>query len=248
MIVQKNVKRVECMRIHCLQHVPFEAAEEIAGWAEVKGHALTTTRLYESQALPAIRDFDMLVVMGGPMGVYDEALYSWMTAEKAFIKEGIQSHKLTLGICLGAQLIAEQIGGEVYPNKWKEIGWFPVRLTGDAQTSAFFQGFPEQWVPFHWHGDTFSLPAGARRLASSLGCAQQCFEYEDYVVGLQFHLEVNESSIRKIITNCAGELEPGEYIQAPSDMTDQAERIIASNTLLFILLDAMEEKHLSRTS
>lgn len=125
------------MRIHCLQHVPFEEAEEIAGWAEVKGHELTTTRLYENQALPAIRDFDMLVVMGGPMGVYDEALYSWMTAEKSFIKDAIHSHKLTLGICLGAQLIAEQIGGEVYPNKWKEIGWFPVRLTGDAQTSAF---------------------------------------------------------------------------------------------------------------
>ncbi|WP_238653677.1 type 1 glutamine amidotransferase [Paenibacillus piscarius] len=234
------------MRIHCLQHVPFEAPEEIAVWAENKGHTLTTTQVYENKVLPASQDFDMLVVMGGPMSVHDEAVFPWLSAEKTLIHTAISKQKLTLGICLGAQLIAEQIGGEVYPNKCKEIGWYPVLATGDTEASAFFKDFPQQWVPFHWHGDTFSLPAGAKRIASSLGCINQCYEYEDYVVGLQFHLEVNDLSIRKIIENCAGELEPGEYIQTPSAMTDQPGKISASNTLLYTLLDAMELKYLSR--
>ncbi|AIQ60824.1 type 1 glutamine amidotransferase [Paenibacillus borealis] len=235
------------MRIHCLQHVPFEAPEEIAVWAGNRGHSLTTTLLYESQALPSINDFDMLVIMGGPMGVYDEALIPWLKAEKAFINAAIRSRKLTLGICLGAQLIAEQIGGEVYTNKWNEIGWFPVRLIGDAAASTFFKAFPEQFVPFHWHGDTFSLPAGAKRLAFSLGCANQCFEYEDYVAGLQFHLEVNDLSIRKIIDNCGEHIEPDEYVQSQSEMVDQLEKVAASNELMFTLLDAMEDKFLSRS-
>lgn len=235
------------MRIHCLQHVPFEAPEEIAVWAGNRGHSLTTTLLYESQALPSINDFDMLVIMGGPMGVYDEALIPWLKAEKAFINAAIRSRKLTLGICLGAQLIAEQIGGEVYTNKWSEIGWFPVRLIGDAAASTFFKAFPEQFVPFHWHGDTFSLPAGAKRLAFSLGCANQCFEYEDYVAGLQFHLEVNDLSIRKIIDNCGEHIEPDEYVQSQSEMVDQLEKVTASNELIFTLLDAMEDKFLSRS-
>ncbi|WP_342421044.1 type 1 glutamine amidotransferase [Paenibacillus sp. FSL E2-0178] len=235
------------MRIHCLQHVPFEAPEEIAVWAGNRGHVLTTTLMYEAQALPSIDEFDMLVIMGGPMGVNDEEMIPWLKGEKAFIDAAIRSRKLMLGICLGAQLIAEQIGGEVYKNKWNEIGWFPVRLAGDANTSTFFRAFPEQFVPFHWHGDTFSLPAGAKRLAFSLGCANQCFEYEDYVAGLQFHLEVNDPSIRKIIGNCAEQLKREEYVQTQSEMVNQLEKVKASNELMFTLLDAMEDKFLSRS-
>ncbi|WNS43137.1 type 1 glutamine amidotransferase [Paenibacillus sp. MMS20-IR301] len=235
------------MRIHCLQHVPFEAPEEISVWAGNKGHTVTTTLLYESQSLPALEDFDMLVIMGGPMGVYDEASIPWLKREKIFIHDAITTGKLTLGICLGAQLIAEQIGGEVYRNKWKEIGWFPVKLTEEAKGSALFKGFPEQFVPFHWHGDTFSLPAGAKRIAFSLGCANQCFEFRDTVAGLQFHLEVNEQSIQRIMEHCGEEIEPGEYIQSAAEMAGQPEKVRASNGILFTLLEAMEDKHLSRT-
>jgi GMP synthase-like glutamine amidotransferase len=234
------------MRIHCLQHVPFEAPEEIAVWAERKGHVLTTTLMYESQGLPSMDEFDMLVIMGGPMGVSDEEVIPWLKGEKAFIQSAIRSRKLTLGICLGAQLIAEQIGGEVYKNKWNEIGWFPVKLTEEAQASSFFRSFPEQFVPLHWHGDTFSLPTEAKRMAFSLGCANQGFEVEDYIAGLQFHLEVNEQSIRKLIDNCGDHIEQDVYVQSQSQIEGQLERVRASNELLFPLLDAMEEKYLSR--
>jgi GMP synthase-like glutamine amidotransferase len=227
--------------------VPFEAPEEIAVWAERRGHVLTVTLMYESHSLPLADDFDMLVIMGGPMGVHDEEVIPWLKGEKALISAAISSRKLTLGICLGAQLIAEQIGGEVYKNKWNEIGWFPVKLMEGAKESIFFKVFPEQFVPFHWHGDTFSLPAEAKRMAFSLGCANQGFEYAEHVVGLQFHLEANDISIRRIIDNCGEQIQQqDEYVQARSGMVGQHERVRASNEILFSLLDAMEGKYLFR--
>ena len=157
----RNLERRTTLRIHYLQHVEFEDAANIVPWAEARGHAVTCTRLHRGEPLPPVDAFDWLVIMGGPMNVCDHDRYPWLVREKAFIGESIGRNKVVLGICLGAQLIADVLGGRITPNREKEIGWFPVSLTGAGLRSPLFQPLPRQFLPFHWHGDTFSIPPGA---------------------------------------------------------------------------------------
>ena len=161
---------------------------------------------------------ERLVVMGGPMNIYEEDRYPWLIREKAFIADAIAQGKLILGVCLGAQLIADVLGGPVSSNQFKEIGWLPVSLTAAAASSPLFSNLPPEFIAFHWHGDTFQIPPGAVHAASSSGCAHQAFAYTNKVVGLQFHLESTTSSIQKLIDNCHDELVSEPYIQTPAEM------------------------------
>ncbi|MBH0357100.1 type 1 glutamine amidotransferase [Bacillus toyonensis] len=234
------------MKIHYLQHVPFELPEHISVWAKEKGHEITGTLLYENYYLPELSEFDLLVILGGPMGVDDEDKHPWLVLEKHFIKEAIQHRKLVIGICLGAQLIAEILGGKVYKNHYKEIGWFPVKLVEAAKESAFFKEFPGVFIPFHWHGDTFELPPQAKRIAYSEGCMNQAYVYEDHVIGLQFHLESSADSIKELIRHCADDIEQGMYVQRPHEMLNEIGSLALSKANLFALLDAMEMWYRSR--
>ncbi|MBG9795480.1 amidotransferase [Paenibacillus dendritiformis] len=231
------------MNIHYLQHVPFEGPEQVSAWAQQKGHQLTGSLLYENGRLPSISEFDMLVILGGPMGAYEEERFPWLAQEKKLIQESVRRNKLVLGICLGAQLLAEALGGRVYQNKEKEIGWFPVTLTEKSRQSSFFKELPDIFVPFHWHGDTFALPPGAKHIARSPGCENQAFEYGDCAIGLQFHLESTDSSIRRLIRHCPDDIGQGLFIQRTEGMVGQTERLDASNAILFLLLDAVEKKY-----
>lgn len=229
------------MRIHYIQHVPFEGPENIDVWAKKQGHELTGTFMFEKEPrFPPLSDLDMLVILGGPMGTYDEDAYPWLIQEKQWIRDAVRQKKLVLGICLGAQLLAEAIGGRVSRNEHKEIGWFPVKLSDGARASNFFRDFPDMFVPFHWHGDTFQLPAAARTTAFSRACRNQAFEYETHVVGLQFHLETTQTGIKKLIEHCSGELEEGTYIQKPDQMLGRHEDMAHAKLILFALLDAFE--------
>lgn len=198
------------MRIHIFQHVPFEGPAEIAVWANAKGHPLSITRFYENEAPPANVDFDFLVVMGGPMGAYDEALHPWIAAEKKVIAESIRAGKKVVGICLGAQLIAASLGAKVYPNAQKEIGWFPVTKISEQR---LIKSFANEETVFHWHGDTFDLPQGATLLLSSEACRHQAFCLGENVLALQFHLEMDEAAIQSIFKNCGDELVSAPWIQ-----------------------------------
>jgi len=233
------------MRIHYLQHVPFESPERIQDWAMDNGHELTGTFLYESTHFPFQSEFDMLVILGGPMGVYDEDAFPWLVSEKEFIKETIRHRKLLLGICLGAQLIAEVLGWKVYRNQYKEIGWHPVQRTEEARDSVFFRELPEEFVPFHWHADTFEPEPDdqVKKIVSSKGCANQAFEYGGHVIGLQFHLESSDASIKKLIEHCAGDMEHGMYVQPPIQMINQTSLLARSNAILVHLLDALERNY-----
>ncbi|WP_068617140.1 type 1 glutamine amidotransferase [Paenibacillus tuaregi] len=228
------------MRIHYLQHVPFESLGNIAKWAEERGHSVTGTHLYNDILFPEYSDFDLLIVLGGPMGVNDESEYSWLVDEKRFISGAVHSRKHVLGICLGAQLIAEVIGGKVELNAYKEIGWHPVRLTEMARLSDYFRSFPEEFIPFHWHGETFQLPEQAVHMAYSRACANQAYVYEDHVVGLQFHLEFSEDSVHQIMKYCSHELVEDLYIQQPHQLTGKNKLLNRSVILLYSLLDAMQ--------
>ncbi len=161
------------MRLHYLQHVPFEGLGHIRTWAASRGHGVTCTRLHANAPLPPLTEVDMLVIMGGPMNVDEELKYPWLAAEKRFIAEAISLGRPILGVCLGAQLLATVMGARVYPNVDREIGWFDIFRTDAAERSGLAGFLPEKAEVFHWHGDTFDMPAGAVHLARSTGCENQ---------------------------------------------------------------------------
>lgn len=204
------------MRLHSFEHVPFEDLAKIGVWAKNQGYHLSRSRFYANDSPPSLSEFDWLVVMGGPMNIYENERYPWLKREKAFIADAIAHGKLVLGVCLGAQLIADVLGGCVTTNQFKEIGWLPVSLTAAAFSSPLFHNLPPEFIAFHWHGDTFQIPPGAVATASSPGCANQAFVYTNKVAGLQFHLESTPASVKKLLDNCADELVPGPYIQTPA--------------------------------
>ncbi|MEJ2087687.1 MAG: type 1 glutamine amidotransferase [Gammaproteobacteria bacterium] len=204
------------MRAHYLQHVPFEGLGSIEPWLLDSGYDITCTRLFARVHLPEPEAIDLLIVMGGPMSVNDEREHPWLVAEKRFIRTVIEAGKPTLGVCLGAQLMAAALGGEVYPNPVKEIGWLPIQAERQAHEATF--RFPDEIVVFHWHGDTFTLPPGAVRLARSAVCENQAFQLGSRVLGLQFHLETTPESARALAENCRDELLPGEHIQSEAEI------------------------------
>lgn len=227
------------MRAHYLQHVPFEGLGSIEAWLRNKGYATSCTRLFESVNFPNMEEIDLLIIMGGPMSVNDEKEYSWLVKEKAFIRMAIDSGTPVLGICLGAQLIANCLGAKVYPNPQKEIGWFPIHSIGE-ESSLFFK-FPKSIEVFHWHGETFDLPPGATLIASSEACKNQGFQIGSSVMGLQFHLETTPESASDIIANCRDELVPAKYVQNEVDLLAvKTERYYAINVLMAEVLEFLQ--------
>lgn len=203
------------MRVHVLQHVPFEGLGSIETWLRQKNAKITYTRFFESDALPRLDAVDLVIALGGPMSVNDEHQLPWLRDEKRFVAEAIHAGKAVLGICLGAQLMANVLGARVYPGPEKEIGWFPVMAATQAPESF---AFPQSVAVFHWHGETFDLPAGAWHLASSAGCRHQAFQLGARAIGLQFHLETTPESADAIIANCRHELVPQRYIQSEAQL------------------------------
>ena len=204
------------MRAHYLQHVPFEGLGNIESWLQAHSAEITSTPLYESCDFPDFREIDLLVIMGGPMSVNDEAAFPWLVAEKQFIRSAIDHGVAVLGVCLGAQLIASAMGARVYRNAEKEIGWFPVHGVAAEFLSTF--KFPATTDVFHWHGETFDLPPGALRLAGSEGCENQAFQMGTSVIGLQFHLETTPASAKEMIAHGQDELIPSRYVQTAEEI------------------------------
>ncbi|MCZ7392027.1 MAG: type 1 glutamine amidotransferase [Candidatus Methanoperedens sp.] len=231
------------MRIHSLQHEPFEGLANIEVWANNKGHTISRTLLFNNEELPDIDDFDWLIIMGGSMNIYEEDKYPWLVQEKKFIADAIARKKLVLGVCLGAQLIADVLDGKVSRNNYREIGWFPVTLTKDAGSSLIFSTFPRKFMAFHWHGDIFNTPPGAKKIAESEGCANQAFEYNNgRVTGLQFHLDYSAQSIALMFQNCSDEIVDGKYIQKPDEIVSHISNVQEIRKLLYLLLDNIEKE------
>lgn len=228
------------MRAHFLQHVPFEGLGSIEPWLRGTGYEISSTAFYDSAELPNAEDIDLLIIMGGPMSVNDEADYPWLIAEKQFIKQVIELEKPSLGICLGAQLIATAMGGSVSPNPVTEIGWFPIQAVESTCETAF--KFPNETTVFHWHGETFSLPAGAVHLAQSAGCKNQAFQLGHNVIGLQFHLETTPTSALAIVNHCNNELVNGKYIQTELEILGSpTEQYASINGLMSDILKYLQD-------
>jgi len=224
------------MHIHFIQHMPFEHPASIADWAAEKNHITSYTRVFEDPAFPSMDAFDMLVIMGGVMGVYEENEYAWMPAEKAFIKRAIQAKKKVFGVCLGAQFIAESLGAKVFPHITKEIGWFEVEKVAPHKLT---QKLPQIFTTFHWHGDTFNLPDNAIQLFKTEGCAQQGFVYNDHVAGLQFHMEVKEDLLNGMTENERAELIKDKYVQTEEEVKSLMQQYInQQKKFMYEFLDA----------
>ncbi|HUD71104.1 MAG TPA: type 1 glutamine amidotransferase [Dongiaceae bacterium] len=227
------------MNIHCLQHVRYEKPGSIARWAKARGHALERTCLGDGSPLPAADGFDALVVMGGPMGVDDVAAHPWLAPEKKLIESVIRAGKPLLGVCLGAQLVAQVLGAAVTRARMPEIGWFPVRRAPGAERIPAGAALPPELTAFHWHQDTFDLPPESVLLAASEACAHQAFAWGARVVGLQFHLEVSGDIAQDMIRNAGDDLREGPFVQRAEQMLWEPGRFDHANAVLDRLLDTI---------
>ena len=224
--------------VHVFQHVPFEGLGWIETWLARRGADVHYTRFFQSDPLPDLRVLDLLVIMGGPMSVNDEGAWPWLRDEKAVARTAIEAGIPTLGVCLGAQIMASALGAPVYPGPHKEIGWYPVQ--GLCHAGTAFR-FPAETTVFHWHGETFELPAGAVRLASSAACQNQAFQWGRHAIGLQFHLEMTDPTVCTLVDACRAELIPGPYVQGEAKLLDapssryEATHALLSDVLTFLV-------------
>jgi GMP synthase-like glutamine amidotransferase len=210
------------MRLHVLQHVPFEGPARIGDWARARGYTLATSHLYAGDPLPAHEDYDLLIVMGGPMSVNDEREHPWLVEEKRFVARALELERRIFGVCLGAQLIAAASGCRVYPGPEKEIGWFAVQPVDVDAADAAAGLLPGDLVPLHWHGETFDLPAGARRLAETLPCPNQAFWLGRRALALQFHIEATVQSVQALVEHAQDDITGGAFQQSPETILAQA--------------------------
>ncbi len=228
------------MKAHCLQHVPFEGMAAIELWLIKQKFEISYTKFYENAKLPSLHDIDWVVIMGGPMNVNDERQFTWLNSEKIFIRQCVEKGKVVIGICLGAQLIANVLGAKVYRNSQKEIGWFTISKAPLLKNGNLFAELPNHTVAFHWHGETFDLPSGADLIASSEACKNQIFTIGSKVIGFQCHLEVTTKSVATMLENCKSELKHSPYIQNELDIIDGAKQNCAKmNKILYTMLNRL---------
>ena len=184
------------MHVLVLQHIACEPPGVYEDVLLERGASIERIELDEGGALPVDRDFDAVIAMGGPMSVNDEAELPWLADEKRFVAEVVRGGTPFWGVCLGVQLLAASLGGKVYPGPEPEVGLLPVELTSEGRADPVFGELGDDVLTLQWHGDTFDLPEGAVRLASSPAYANQAFRVEA-AYGVQFHLEVTPVMARE---------------------------------------------------
>lgn len=227
-------------RIHYLQHVHFEGLGYIETWVKKKNFSVSSTRLFESEKLPGIDDFDWLIVMGGSMSVNDVDEFPWLCGEIEFIREAVKAKKTVLGICLGAQLIAKALDAKVFSGDYKEIGWCEIQPYAMSERHRLHSLFAENQLVFQWHGDSFELPKGAVGLACSRAYANQAFVYNDTVVALQFHLEATEESIAALLEYSASDITSGIFVQSAEAILKKIGNVTAVNKAMKRLLEYLD--------
>jgi GMP synthase (glutamine-hydrolysing) len=201
--------------------VPFEDLGLLAPVLTARRHTVR----YLDVPVESLRDVDplaadLLVVLGGPIGVYENDLYPFLDAETEHIATRLRAQRPTLGICLGSQLLAKALGARVYPSGNKEIGWAPVALTAAGQRSCLSQ--LDDTAVLHWHGDTFDLPEGAVLLASTPLCEHQAFSVGQHALGLQFHAEAAGAALEAWFVGHTAEIAATPGISVPQLRADTA--------------------------
>jgi GMP synthase (glutamine-hydrolysing) len=228
------------MRVQAIYHESNEKLGYIEDWVTRKGHQLFVCNLYLNEKLPDLQSFDMLIVMGGSMSANDELFFPWLAAEKELIRRAIISEKTIIGICLGAQLIAAALGGNVLAAKHQETGWYNIQFDDESGIRKILKGTPENMTVLHWHAETFDLPQGAVRLASSEATKEQGFLYNKKVLAIQFHLEMKEENVRQMIDHLQISADSGPFVQQADQIIAGMLHIQKNHDLLDIWLDNLE--------
>ena len=232
------------MRLHLLEHDDLDFSNtNIFMWAEKKGCDIEQTYVCNHEKLPDFCDFDWLLVMRGAPHAWEEEVNPWLPDEKAFIAEAVKRDKMILGICFGAQLVAAALGGRVFPNEQKEIGWYEVNLTPEGKKSFLFASVQKTFVTFHWHGDHFSLPPGCTRLAYSEPTLNQAFICINRpIASVQFHPEFTRDMIRYFSKESSEDWIPDRYVGGKEVVLQQTEDIRHTYWLMEALLDNMDRE------
>ena len=224
------------MRLHCLQHLPFDDAEVLTEWAEQRGHELKRTNVFDDGQLPSLGDFDALIILGGLLHVHQHDVYPWLVAEKQLIRDCIDGDRPILGICLGGQLIADVLGAKVGRGE-KEIGWYPIDLTPDARRFDYFADWPDRIRPLSFHTDAFDLPPGAVRIARSELCPDQGFTLGGKIIGLQFHIEYTIENIKALVETVAERSSNPALVESARSVLNEPDRVAPMRELFEQLLD-----------
>lgn len=213
-------------RALAIRHVGFEDLGSLARPLTARGFAVDYLEAGLDDVSPLLaKDApspDLLIVLGGPIGAYEDERYPFLSDEIALIERRIAENRPVLGICLGAQLIARALGARVFPGKAKEIGWSPLEPGAEAEASCLAPLAETQWQVLHWHGDTFDLPQGARRLASTPLTENQAFSHGPHILALQFHIEVEAGAIERWLIGHAVEITAAGI--DPAAIRDQTRR------------------------
>ncbi|MBI5179623.1 MAG: type 1 glutamine amidotransferase [Nitrospinae bacterium] len=179
------------MNILVIKNVGIEGPGTLGAFLKKNGYGIKYVDFEKGQKLPATpEEFPLVLFMGGPMNVYEEEKFPFLADELKFIEQCLKRQTKIIGLCLGGQMIARALGAKVKKNHKKEIGWYDLDLTAEGKNEPLVKGLPESFKVFQWHGDTFDIPSGAKRLASSELCANQAFVYEN-ALALQFHAEID---------------------------------------------------------
>ena len=232
------------MRIQLLEHNAEDFSHtNISFWAAEKGYPVKQTYVCNNEELPPMDSFDWLMIMGGSQHAWDEQGNPWLRDEKAFVCEALAKGKLLLGICFGAQLLAEALGGKLFPSEHKEIGWHEVSLTRPGQESFLFKNIPASFVSFHWHTDHFSLPPSCTRPAYSEASENQAFVCSDHpLVGLQFHPEYTREMVKYCAREHGHNWVPDMFVGDKDKVLAATEEIPDTYWLMETLLNNMEQE------
>lgn len=231
------------MRIHAIIHAPFEKLGIIESWVSRKNHTLSATHTYNGEQLPDASSFDFLIIMGGPQSPLKLDKYPYLRNEISLAKQTIKNNKSLLGICLGAQIIAEALGAKTENSPNKEIGSYPIVVTKEGLNDPLFKLFPAKFDVMHWHNDMPGTPDGGILLAKSEGCPSQAFCYGDRTYGLQFHLEMTAELVKGMVDHCSEDLLPGKYIRSRDELLSVDCQPI--NEKMLVVLDYLSNKMMS---
>lgn len=225
------------MRIYILQHEAPVNSGAITPWAIENGHRVTTTLVSKDQNFLSHADYDLLMILGGTMGAFEDSKFPWLTSEKTFIREAINSGKCVLGICLGSQLIAETMGGKAYKHSTDEIGWINITRTQEGLNEPLFGDFPDQFSFFEFHMDTFDLPPNFINIAQSNWTKNQIYVYDNRVVGIQGHPEIIEPTLNVIAEAFPHLCTGAPNTQKPEEFLNKPEKLKNAQSLLFSIIN-----------